>query len=44
MMDLSERQLAYFSFNQTPDAMGNIKGDKTLPIRKKNYIDNYGNA
>ena len=43
-LDLSERQLAYFSFNQTPDAMGNIKGDKTLPIRKKNYIDNYGNA
>ena len=43
-LDLSERQLAYFSFNLTPDAMGNTKGDKTLPIRKKNYIDNYGNA
>ena len=43
-LDLSERQLTYFSFNLTPDAMGNTKGDKTLPIRKKNYIDNYGNA
>ena len=43
-LDLSERQLAYFSFNLQPDALGNTKGDKTLPIRKKNYIDNYGNA
>ena len=43
-LDLSERQLAYFSFNLTPDALGNTTGDKTLPIRKNNYIDNYGNA
>ena len=45
-LDLSERQLAYFSFNLTPDAMGNTKGDKNLPISKgnNNFIDNSGNA
>ena len=43
-LDLSERQLAYFSLNYTPEAMGNTKGDATLPIRASNYIDNYGNA
>jgi len=45
-LDLSERQLAYFTYNLVPDKMGNTKGDKNIPIREyyNNYIENYGNA
>ena len=45
-LDLSERQLAYFSYNLVPDALGNTEGDQNLPTRAgyANYIQNYGNA
>ena len=45
-LDLSERQLAYFSYNLVPDAMKNTAGDKNLPKNEgcANYIENTGNA
>lgn len=42
-LDLSERQLAYFSYNLVADPLGNTTGDKNMPYYR-NYLDNGGNA
>ena len=34
-LDLSERQLAYFSFNLEPDQLGNTLGDKNKPTNSE---------
>ena len=52
-LDLSERQLAYFTFNLVPDKLGNTIGDENIPTNRQfvslncytdNYIQNWGNA
>ena len=53
-LDLSERQLAYFSYNLVSDPIGNTAGDRNIPTnpsisyetgkRINNYIENAGNA
>lgn len=51
-LNLSERQLAYFTFNTVADRLGNTAGDKTVPTTRgrdfngsklNNYILNGGN-
>ena len=45
-LDLSERQLAYFSYNLVPDLLGGTAEDQNIPISpgNDNYLENYGNA
>ena len=41
-LDLSERHLAYFSFNHTTDPLGNTSGDYSYPL-SGNYMTSGGN-
>ena len=45
-LDLSERQLAYFSYNLVADKLGNTEGDVNIPTNTGNgdYLNNGGNT
>ena len=45
-LDLSERQLAYFSYNLVADKLGNTEGDVNIPTNTENgdYLNNSGNT